>query len=149
MGGGVMSKNIIICDIDGTIANLSHRLHYIERDPKDWDGFFKACTDDAPHNDITRLLRYMTEEHQIFLFSGRSDMVRDATQAWLKNHNVPYDILRMRRAGDHRPDHEVKADMIGDLTPDDVWLWLDDRDQVVQMARARGFRVLQVADGKF
>ena len=41
-------KQIIICDIDGTIANLQHRLHYI-RNPegtKDWDSFHVTCTDD-------------------------------------------------------------------------------------------------------
>ena len=33
-----MSK-IVLCDIDGTIANNDHRQHYLEG-KKDWDGFF-------------------------------------------------------------------------------------------------------------
>ena len=30
----------VICDIDGTLADVQHRLHHLEGDPKDWDGFF-------------------------------------------------------------------------------------------------------------
>ena len=35
---GIMKK-IVICDIDGTIANNDHRQHYLEG-KKDWEGFF-------------------------------------------------------------------------------------------------------------
>ena len=41
-----MSK-IVLCDIDGTIANNDHRQHYLE-DKKDWDGFFAELINDAP-----------------------------------------------------------------------------------------------------
>ena len=30
--------NIILCDIDGTVANNDHRQHFLEG-KKDWDGF--------------------------------------------------------------------------------------------------------------
>ena len=33
--------NIILCDIDGTVADNSHRQHFLEG-KKDWDGFFDA-----------------------------------------------------------------------------------------------------------
>jgi len=34
---------IYIFDIDGTLADVSHRLHYITGETKDWDAFFAAC----------------------------------------------------------------------------------------------------------
>jgi phosphoglycolate phosphatase-like HAD superfamily hydrolase len=142
-------NKIVICDIDGTIADLTHRLHYIQGETKDWDSFFAACGDDTPHEDVIDLVRLIPHDMPIYLFSGRSDTTRAATEAWLEQNNVPYDQLRMRKAGDYRPDYEVKADMLRGLTPDDVWFILDDRDQVVNMWRDKGFRVLQVADGKF
>lgn len=37
-----------IFDIDGTIADLSHRLPHIQKEPKDWDAFFGCVADDAP-----------------------------------------------------------------------------------------------------
>jgi hypothetical protein len=40
------------------------------------------------------------------------------------------------------------ADKLG-FTPENTFLVLDDRDQVVKMWRERGFRCLQVANGNF
>ena len=40
----------IIVDIDGTIADCSHRLHYIKGEKKDWNSFFKAAGKDKPKN---------------------------------------------------------------------------------------------------
>tara|TARA_Y200000002_G_C22620649_1_gene638014 strand:+ start:1254 stop:1370 length:117 start_codon:yes stop_codon:yes gene_type:complete len=34
-------KKIVICDIDGTIANNDHRQYFLEG-KKDWDGFFSS-----------------------------------------------------------------------------------------------------------
>ena len=31
--------SIIICDIDGTSADLGHMLNHIQKKPKDWDSF--------------------------------------------------------------------------------------------------------------
>ena len=40
-------KNIILCDIDGTVANNDHRQHFLEG-KKDWDGFFSELVNDQP-----------------------------------------------------------------------------------------------------
>ena len=39
--------NIILCDIDGTVANNDHRQHFLEG-KKDWDGFFSELVNDLP-----------------------------------------------------------------------------------------------------
>ena len=147
-------KNHIIVDIDGTVSDTTHRLHHILNKPKNWDAFFAGCVDDAPHNDIISLLRFCaisltTKFHYV---SGRSDSVRLETLAWLKEYGCPRGELYMRKHGDHREDYVVKEEILDTdlkLTPDDVWFILDDRNQVVNMWRKRGFRVLQVADGNF
>ena len=91
-------KKIIICDIDGTIANLQHRLHYI-RNPegtKDWDSFHVTCTDDEPYRDVIRILwdlydagRRRGQEgssREVYFFSGRNEAVRPQTIRWLWRH---------------------------------------------------------------
>lgn len=37
-------RNAIIFDIDGTLANLDHRLRHILKEPKDWDAFYSDMT---------------------------------------------------------------------------------------------------------
>ena len=163
-------KNLIICDLDGTIANIEHRLHYIKGPNKDWASFTKACVNDEPYKDVIEILWNMYDagrkhgerptdlqkvsDRFIYFFSGRSDVVRKETEEWLqrwvvspsslKNDGRPY--LYMRKEGDYRPDTTIKYEMMYELkiTPDDVLCILDDRQSVVDMWRKEGFRCLQV-----
>lgn len=34
-----MKTEFVIVDIDGTVADLRHRIHFIEGEKKDWDSF--------------------------------------------------------------------------------------------------------------
>lgn len=45
----------VIFDLDGTLCDITHRLHFIEGDNKDWDGFYKACPADIPKPAIIEL----------------------------------------------------------------------------------------------
>ena len=164
-----MSKRVVLCDLDGTLADVNHRLHYIKNDDgtlkpyaeRDWDSFNKACVDDKPNEDVIEILRSLlcrgiVQERDVYILSGRNDVVRDETYEWLQEHvfgewedgyycfTLP--DLRMRKADDRRPDTEIKLEMVQELglTPDDVLCILDDRQCVVDMWRENGFRCLQV-----
>lgn len=43
-----MQKTIVF-DIDGTLADLSHRRHHVESRPKNWDAFFEDISEDKPN----------------------------------------------------------------------------------------------------
>jgi hypothetical protein len=164
-------KDVILCDLDGTLADVNHRLHYIKNDDgtlkpyaeRDWDSFNKACVNDTPNEDVVAILKALVSGwgahgcymcgavgRRVYILSGRNDVVRAETVQWLEKHvheDWDYDeLLVMRKADDRRPDTEVKLDMVRelDLTPDDVLCVLDDRQCVVDMWRENGFRCLQV-----
>jgi hypothetical protein len=141
---------LYIFDLDGTIANIKHRLHFIQKDPKDWDGFFEACKDDIPNGwivDIMRILDRVAWVNQIVILSGRSDRVMGLTRAWLQLHRVPHHDLLMRKDGDHRHDEIVKKEMLDEflkMNPNDIVDFIvDDRQRVVDMWRREGYNVLQ------
>ena len=142
-------------DIDGTVADLSHRLHHIQGEKKDWSSFFADCPGDAPIPHIIGLVNALRITDYLILFvSGRSDQVRDKTLAWLRSHVHPavVDIdIYMRREGDHRPDNLVKAELLDRILKDgyEPIMAFDDRDQVVKMWRERGIPCAQVAEGAF
>jgi phosphoglycolate phosphatase-like HAD superfamily hydrolase len=149
---------IYIFDIDGTLADISHRLHFIQQKPADWREFFSQCGDDAPIEDVIELARKLAETSELIYVTGRSDECRAETVAWLKAHKVPTWARKvyMRKAGDHRPDHLVKAELLDELIADwkvpthfQIAGVFEDRKQVVDMYRAKGLRVFQVADGNF
>ena len=151
-------RKCYLFDIDGTIADLTHRLPYIQKTPKIgvfwiyWDAFFGACGSDAPIQHIIDLLITLHDaDHQIILVSGRSDQSKTETLEWLTRHGLPDVPLYMRRQGDHRPDYQVKAELLDRIIADG-WrpvMAFDDRDQVVKMWRERGVPCAQVADGNF
>lgn len=153
----VFLKNIAIVDIDGTVADINHRLHYIRRQKPDWDSFFAACVDDRPIEQIVRLVRALHEAGlEIAFLTGRSDIVRDETEQWLRD-NVFYGAknpdfqLIMRKAGDHRPDDLVKYELYMENIHRvyNVEFVLEDRSRVVKMWRDAGLTCLQVAEGDF
>lgn len=134
----------IIVDIDGTLADISHR------NPYDATKYL----DDALHTDVYQAViqMYLTLNNgKIIICSGRSDEYRDITTEWLKKYKILHHDLLMRPAGDTRPDHLIKGEIYErDIKGKyNVLCVFDDRQQVVDMWRENGLRVFQVADGVF
>jgi hypothetical protein len=143
-------KNIIIADLDGTIALIDHRRPMVTNGNRDWAAFHAACVDDTPNVPVISLLREMYDVGYIInIFSGRNDVVREETEQWLRDHEVPHDSLIMRQQGDHTRDEELKRSWITPGLRDQVLFILDDRDRVVNMWRDEGFTCMQVAPGDF
>ena len=142
-------KNImptIIFDLDGTLADLTHRLHHIKDGNKRWDEFFDACDKDKPIDPICRLLRMVSEHaYRLVIVSARSDVVRGKTIEWLQSNQLPFDQLIMRKAGDYRTDDIVKEEILDRLLAEnhDILFAVDDRQRVVDMWRRRGITCLQ------
>jgi hypothetical protein len=148
---------IYLFDLDGTLCDIPHRLHFIKKESgtssKDWDAFFAACTDDSPIPEVIAVARALGAFADIIIMSGRSDSVRQQTLDWLSAERVPIQGLYMREVGDHREDSIVKGEFLDDLLTktamSEIAGVFEDRSQVVKMYRVRGLRVFQVADGDF
>jgi phosphoglycolate phosphatase-like HAD superfamily hydrolase len=140
-------KRVYVFDIDGTIANLEHRLHLLPN----WDAFFDACDNDAPIDHIIDVARALHQHSDIVYVSGRSDRVRDATVQWLEKHGLPPGRLYMRRAGDHQQDDTLKVELLAELRADgfEPIMAFDDRTRVVKAWRAAGIPCAQVVDGDY
>jgi phosphoserine phosphatase len=155
-----MSKPLYIFDLDGTLALIEHRKHYIEdrEDPQRWRKFYAACDKDQPNLGVLRTLERLRHAGaDIWIFSGRSDEVRAKTVEWLTTHTsfMSHDLdtaLVMRRAGDYTVDDELKQQWLNDMLHEDrerLVAVFDDRDRVVAMWRANGVTCFQVAPGEF
>lgn len=155
---GDKDKKWIICDIDGTIADLKHRLHYVKQDKKDWKSFFNEMEKDGVIEDIKDLvLQYKGNGYPIIFVSGRPDSHREQTKNWLENvafkdikfkEGEDYATILMRRSFDHRPDDEVKRDiLLNYLKVDNVHTVIDDRPRVVRMWKSFNLPVIDVGPG--
>lgn len=139
-----------IFDIDGTLADCTHRLHHIQTKPKDWRAFFAAVERDLPINHIVHLARALNYTHEVVFVSGRSDECRTATEAWLRRHVFAAPLF-MRKAGDYRDDSIVKMEILADVRAAgfEPIMAFDDRDRVVAAWREAGIPCAQVAPGDF
>ena len=41
-------RPLAVFDLDNTLASTAHRQHFLERRPRDWEGFFAAAPEDPP-----------------------------------------------------------------------------------------------------
>jgi FMN phosphatase YigB (HAD superfamily) len=108
-----MTMNVMF-DIDGVLADNSHRFHYIETPgKKNWDRYYRALSKDIliePVAEITRGLMEMG--HTIWLMTGRPEHHRESTILWLEKNGVWYNHLMMRRDGDFSPNPSLKAYLV-------------------------------------
>ena len=146
-------KNIVVVDIDGTIAKVGDRLKYLQQEMKDWDSFYEHCDEDEPIKDMLELVYDLFRSYNHIVFcTGRRESVRAKTEAWLSKHlGIEEYILLMRPDGDFRHDTMVKPELLAqmNITPDRVYCILEDRDSMVAKWRDLGYRCLQVDRGDF
>ena len=139
----------VVFDLDGTIADIGHRVHFVRGGNKDWESFFAGCVADTPNWPVVRAFdAHIMADHTVEIWSARSDIVRPETEAWLQLAAGidPAYLTHMRSTGDNTPDVELKRYWLHQLheseRPDIVY---DDRQRVVDMWREEGIACFQVA----
>lgn len=142
---------IIIVDIDGTVADCSHRRHHVEGDKKDWKAFFQNMEKDTPRTEVYDNAVNDAKAHdaEIVFVTARPEDHREVTEQWLRENKMEGVGLLMRRKDDTRPDTEVKFDIYNRyLKQYNIIKVYDDRPAVIQMWREEGLEVEDVGDGK-
>jgi hypothetical protein len=77
----------IVVDLDGTLADISHRRHLVASKPKNWPAFQKLAHLDKVVEPVAVLVRSLPMlAHRIILCSGRGEQERPTTVEWLKKH---------------------------------------------------------------
>ena len=86
----------IICDLDSTLFNTSHRQQYSPRqDPTaTWESYADRCVDDVPFSGVRALIKILDSAgYVIVLVSSRPESSRDNTIESLEKHNIEYSHL--------------------------------------------------------
>lgn len=158
-------EKVVICDLDGTLCDIDHRLHYVKH-PKDcglcallggdcgfkadWDAFFRGIPYDTMREDVAATLcRHIDDGASVIFVSARPERCRKDTEEWLAVHFPHhYETLIMRQDGDHRDDTEVKLEIYEKyLKKLDIVKVLDDRPKVIRMWQSTGLPVEDVGSG--
>lgn len=150
---------LVIFDLDGTLADISHRL----------DRTLLADKTEGTHLDLSEYLGDRPIGHVISLYrlhlrnglnrphiwSARRARSLDVTTEWINQHVITAldwsRHLRMRPTEDRTPDDELKERWLHEVRAagQDVELAYEDRTSVVKMWRRNGVPCFQVADGDY
>lgn len=168
----LQTDRLAIFDVDGTLADNYERVEkFLNKKPKDYDGYYANVLDDPPIKIMCDLLcsMYVSGEFDIQVWTSRRMDCQTQTIKWLKEYCAPFTIeplmdnrartsvshnvgLRMRpmEGGNKEPDYKLKGRWLACVRDwygyTDI-LAFDDRQRVVDMYDQAGIRVLQPATG--
>ncbi|HCR35808.1 TPA: hypothetical protein DIU22_02080 [Candidatus Woesebacteria bacterium] len=154
-------KSFVICDLDGTLADITHRLHFVkvpDGQKKNWNAFFENVYYDAVRWDIVKLLKeYVSQGHPFVLVSGRPERCRADTEKWLFEQiydNLEWQgldkhiTLIMRQNHDKRDDDILKTDIYNKyLKHYPIEVVIDDRPRVLRAWAMLKLRTIDVGPG--
>ena len=129
----------VLIDIDCTLAHMNGKRGAFE-----WD---KVGVDDVDEH-VKSIVNNIPDTTIVIVLSGRDGVCRPETEDWLERHNINYDKLIMRKAGDMRKDTIVKEEIFWRDIADkyNVQFVIDDRPSVCRMWRDIGLKVFQVGN---
>tara|TARA_B100000925_G_C21784703_1_gene377779 strand:- start:214 stop:645 length:432 start_codon:yes stop_codon:yes gene_type:complete len=136
-------KNIILCDIDGTVANNDHRQHFLEG-KKDWDGFFSELVNDLPIQIIIdKVIQEQANGKEIVFLTGRPERYRNSTTLWLKEYfNFEFKLL-MRNDGDQRNKLEIKKEIFEkNFSSDEIYCVFENDKELIKLWKTLDLNVL-------
>ncbi len=136
-------RPLAVFDLDNTLASTAHRQHFLERRPRDWEGFFAAAPEDPPLAEGIALVRESAGACDIVYLTGRPERCRRDTQDWLAAQGLPEGELHMRGNADRRPARITKLAVLRRLArTGEVRMLVDDDELVCEDARRAGFTVV-------
>lgn len=134
------ARPLAVFDIDGVLADVSHRLHFL--DVHRWERFFAAAHADPLLDEGAERLRAAQDEFDVVYLTGRPERNRRLTERWLAECALPTHPLYMRPDDDHRPARYVKREVLRRLARErEVAMILDDDPAVVRMLADDGWPV--------
>jgi hypothetical protein len=147
-----MSKQpAIIVDINGTLGDCTQRAHFLDADPRDWDGFFENMMIDTPVDFVHRFCNAQPKEPfwcHVLLTTGAPEKYRPLMTRWLETNNVHYDKLFMRGNFEFIKGYVWKEKLYREeIEPNyDVVCVLEDKEECTQMYRKLGLHCWLVAE---
>jgi hypothetical protein len=137
-------RPLAVIDVDGVLADVRHRLHHVERRPKDWPAFFAAAAADPPLPEGLAVVERLAADHDVIYLTGRPESTRRQTEAWLRAHGLPDGPVHMRPAGDRKPARVTKPALLATLAQGRrVAVVVDDDPAVCSALEAAGWPVLR------
>lgn len=145
-------KDVVCFDLDGTLADCSHRLNYIQTKPKNWKAFFAGIPFDKPIEFTVECFKNCVLNNvPVIIVTARPRSTEKDTYKWLDKHGLYYDCSRFyfRQNNDFRDDTIVKEEILEKIKKDgfNPTLAYDDRPKILRMWESKGIKTVDCGNG--
>lgn len=134
-------KKVIVCDIDGVLADNSHRQKYLLENPKDYKVFYDGMMEDKVNEFIKNFLTIITEikKYDLIFLTGRLGEYRVLTEQWLSYTGLTYSDLYMRYSENYIESSEFKMLTLKTIMEDfEIKMVIDDDENTISKAKDLG-----------
>ena len=138
---------IILCDIDGTIADNSHR-QFLLKNNNNWDKFFLEMKNDLPiYPVINKVIDEFRDGKEIIFLTGRPSNYEKETNEWLKKYFTFEYKLVMRRENDRRNKLIVKKELfLNNFSVNEIDYVIDNDAELLHQWKELGLRAVDAID---
>lgn len=145
----------IICDVDNTIIDITHRYHLLKGKETDWNAFLDENLIRKDHAikdviDIIRALKY--SGYAILFVTGRNSGIEQITREQIETYcgfdNCDYQLFMRPDEDRETPDADVKLEIYKNyIEPHyEVVMAFDDRQVIVDLWRSLGITTSHVGE---
>ncbi len=109
----------IVCDVDGTVCDIRTIRYLVDGTLKTRNYIdFHARSLECPANLAVKRMLELSRDlgYAILMVTGRQERWSFLTALWMRENNIWYDELYMRRNSDGRPDARVKTSILQSLS---------------------------------
>ena len=135
--------NAVIFDMDGTLCDVRPVRRYVRSEnskERNFHAFHVESEYCPPNLHVLNMSKEVTDAGlKTVIVTARDDKYRPLTERWLKKHGVDYDHIVTRPSGDHRPDYDVKREILRDVSQHyNVVHAVDDNPAVLRLWKEEG-----------
>ncbi len=138
--GKLAPNRCVIFDVDGVLADATHRQYLVTGSRRNWNLFFDECGKDPLIEPVAAMGRMLDPALTVILLTARPSSVADITLQWLDRHDVRWDLLVMRDYGDYQLARDFKDYSLHELRTFgfEPELAIEDDERNVAMFERRG-----------
>ena len=138
-----MKQPAIIVDVNGTLGDTKERSHFLETEPRDWEGFFRHMAIDKPVDFVHRLVNAQHDFPfycKIIMVTGAPEKYRNLMLDWFEKYDIKFDYLYMRPDFRFIKGFQFKKKLLEEdlLERFDIVVALEDKEECAQMYRSLG-----------
>ena len=138
---------IFVFDIDGAVANNSHRLQTLQLNPNNLELYHNQMQYDKPYDTMVNWIKSIGNRGKVVFQTERPHRYRKLTVGWLRDHGLlsVYNELLMNENDSNISMSELKLGFLTHIRQtfsDDHILWVENDLEIVNLLNKHGATAL-------